>query len=121
MSKVYLQRSILPCIDSPVIRWHVEHGWVYDIMAGHHRPIGVIYCSVICGHGCVAHFDTLAHSADFATIRQAFRAGVDLLRRDLPLVLTTVPEEKRSLIRLLQRFGFRKISRAGEYAVLQLF
>lgn len=116
----YLQRTLLPAIDTPVIRYHVEHGYVWEVML-QGQAVAVIHASIICGHGVVVHFDVVPGEYSPGDIRRAMRTGVGYLHRSFPLVLATVPTDRRSLIRTLQRFGFQKISRAGNYVLLQLF
>lgn len=112
MSRVYFQHCIVPCVDNPVVRWHVAHGWIWDVWEiDRARKIGVFYASLLCGDGVVIHFDVLP-GIDLhpATVLSAFRRGVALAAANADVVFATVPSAKVKLIRCLCRLGFAACS-----------
>ena len=112
-----------PCVTTTHILWHLEHGDVRDVVTSDGRRIAVVYFTTLPGTGLVIHFDTPEDvSVSRGDIRDAFCRMAELLE-DVPLVLSTVSIQKRSLLKLLRRLGFRIIviynDPDGGYALLQ--
>lgn len=113
-----------PCVLTDHIKWHLEHGEVRDAVTPDGRKIGVVYYSLLPGTGVVVHFDVPEDvRMTTAELRAGFRRQFELLA-DCPLVLTTVDVKKRTLVKLLRRFGFVILAKYpdpdGEYLLLQL-
>ena len=126
MSLVYFERTFAPCIVNPVTFWHLEHGWIWNIIDRRsNSPLGVLYATLICGDGAVLHFETAAEKVPFAYTLSAMRRAVALLAKHCPLMLATIPQHKVKLIRCVQRIGFRAVTvfeRDGvDVAMLQFF
>lgn len=116
MSEVFLQKSILPLVVNDVIAWHVQHGWVFNAVAADGRGIGVVYVTLLGGDGCVVHFEILP-GVTLPEIRSGFGKAFCLLA-PVGRLLATVKPERKSLIKLLERFGFERIA-GGEKVLLQ--
>lgn len=108
MSRVYFQNVIIPCLDDMTIRWHIVHGWVWDIYeVPLQRKIGVFYATLLCEDAVIIHFDTRRDiTISPATTLSALRRGVALAAANSNAVFATVPEKKSKLIRCLCRLGF---------------
>jgi hypothetical protein len=95
-------------VDNPVVRWHVAHGWIWDVWeVDRQRKIGVFYASLLCGDGVVIHFDVLPGiQLHPATVLSAFRRGVALAAANADVVFATVQADNVKLIRCLCHLGF---------------
>lgn len=108
MSRVYFQHCIVPCLENPVVRWHVAHGWIWNVWeVSRQRNIGVFYATLLCGDGVVIHFDVLPGiQLHPATVLSAFRRGVALAAANADVVFATVQADNVKLIRCLCHLGF---------------
>jgi hypothetical protein len=108
MSKVVFQHCIVPCVENPVVCWHVAHGWIWNVWeVSRQRNIGVFYATLLCGDGVVIHFDVLPGiQLHPATVLSAFRRGVALAAANADVVFATVQADNVKLIRCLCRLGF---------------
>lgn len=98
-------KTALPCVCNAVTLWHAQHGWIWDVC---HRgvPLGVFYCTLLCGEGVVIHFSTLPDVIIPAgVILAAFRKALKITS-PLGVVFATIPEEQAKLIRVVKRLGF---------------
>jgi hypothetical protein len=103
------EKTIIPCVNNDVIRWHLVHGWVWDVVADGRR-IGVLYATIMCGDGVVLHFFTVPGiRIPAAVIREAFRKALRITA-PLGVVFATIPKRRRSLIKLCIRLGFVETS-----------
>jgi hypothetical protein len=110
--KVNFEKTLIPCVCDEVIAWHVVHGWVWNVCAG--RPIGVFYCTVLCGSGAICHFSTVEGVAIPASvILAAFRKGVRMVAPACPVLYATIPETRAKLIRVALRLGFGVVEDGG--------
>lgn len=113
MNIVRFQHSVLPCIDTPVTRWHVAHGFVWDVLdvrSGEY--LGVFYATLLCFDASVIHFDTLGNVSP-AQLLSGFRKGISMILTYSPVVYATVSPDKKSLVKLLSRVGFRVVPDGG--------
>ena len=114
--KVYFSKMWdVPCVCNPVIGWHMKHGWVWDVEQfdgiGIER-IGVFYCTLLCGAGCVCHFESARRGLRPGVILAAMRKGIWLVR-GCDVIYATIPEEKEKLIRCAIRLGFGIVEDGG--------
>ena len=112
-SRVSFAKTLSPCVCDEVIAWHVIHGWVWDVY-DRRSPVGVFYCTVICGSGAICHFSTRAGiKIPASVILAAFRKGVRMVAPKCPVLYATIPEEKTKLIRVAVRLGFGVVEDGG--------
>lgn len=120
---ITFHKTEAPCVVTPHIAWHLEHGDVWNVCDSFGKPIAVVYFTSLPGTGVVVHFD-VPESADIslADLRSGFTRFAERLE-SVPLVLTTVDASNRSLLKLLRRLGFRILAiytdPDGAYALLQ--
>lgn len=115
--RIYFDAVLEPerlAVSTEVIRWHLAHGWVYNVWecsddGASGRIVAVFYITVVCGVGGVLHFDTVVLDIPPAVIRAAMRKGVSMVAAVLPLVLATIPVAKSRLIRHVERLGFVRV------------
>lgn len=113
MNLVNFEHTFAPAIANDVTAWHVSHGWIWNVIEVRtHRPIGVFYCTFLCGDGCVCHFDTFGTLSP-AVILASFKKGVRMIKEHCPVIYATIPAEKSKLIRCACRLGFKVIPDAG--------
>ena len=115
MSRVYFKHCIVPCVNSQAARWHLAHGWIWDVWEmERQRFIGVFYATLLCGDGAVIHFELRENiQLHSATILSAFRRGIALVAANAGVVYATVPAANCKLIRCLCRLGFAVCPNAG--------
>jgi hypothetical protein len=98
------------CIKNEIIKWHIKHGWVYNVWSNvDEKYIGIFYCTLLAGDGVVLHFlsceRVLIHPVD---IYSAFKQGIELMKSQ-NIVLATIPK-KLKLCRIAKRLGFKEIA-----------
>ena len=99
-------------IDTDVTRWHLAHGWIWNVSSSDNSPLGVFYCTLLCGDGCIIHFDALPH-IPWTIIRPAFKKAIRMISPVSDVVYATVPDSNAKLIRILSRLNFAPISSGG--------
>ena len=99
-------------IDNDVTRWHLAHGWIWNVIAPDNSPLGVFYCTLLCGDGCIIHFDALPH-IPWSVILPAFRKAIRMISPVSDVVYATVPDSRTKLIRILIRLNFAPVSSGG--------
>ena len=99
-------------IDNDVTRWHLTHGWIWNVIAPDNSPLGVFYCTLLCGDGCIIHFDALPH-IPWSVILPAFRKAIRMISPVSDVVYATVPDSRTKLIRILIRLNFAPVSSGG--------
>lgn len=106
--RVFLERSIFPCVQSDVVKWHNEHGWCWNVVeAEGNRAIGVFYCTLLYSDGCIIHCDTVPGLAiSPATVLFAMRKCLAKVAGICQVVYATVPASNHKLIRCLIKLGF---------------
>ena len=104
------EKAIVPCVCSDVVLWHLKHGWVWNVVElPAIRRCGVFYCTLLCGDGCVVHFDTVPGlKLSWVFIHAAMKRSIRMIAPLCNVVYATIPEEKESLIRVCFHLGFRK-------------
>lgn len=115
MSSVYftgVDRIEQLCIDNDVTRWHVAHGWVWNVVDAGGSPLGVLYATLLCGSGAVLHFDTICVIRP-GVILAAMRKGVRMVVSSCDVVYATIPAKKHKLISVVERLGFGIIAGGG--------
>lgn len=113
MSIVNFVHTLAPCVSNEVTLWHVAHGWIWDVIeVASGQPIGVFYCTFLCGDGCVCHFDTVG-TVRPALLLAAFRKGLRMIRPHNDVIYATIAADKRKLIRSACRLGFRIVADGG--------
>ncbi|MBQ9088670.1 MAG: hypothetical protein IJY46_07810 [Lentisphaeria bacterium] len=113
MSLVNFSPTAHPCIDNPITRWHVAHGWCYnavDVRSGNF--LGVFYVTLLCADGGIIHFDTCS-SVPPALILSGFRKALRMVLPHLAVVYATVPAGSIGLVRVLKKLGFRVVPEGG--------
>ena len=115
MSKVYFKHCIIPCVDNEVTRWHVAHGWIWDVVeCSSCRKIGVFFVTLLCGDGGIIHFyKAPGITLDGTTVLSAFRRGIGLAAANCNVVYATVPVVNSKLIRCLKCLDFVECSNGG--------
>lgn len=105
---VFFEKTVSPCVDNEVTRWHTEHGWVwnvYDVRNGVFA--GVFFASLLCGDGCVCHFiRKKSVPVSPSLILAAFKKGMRIISPVCDVIYATVPERKEKLIQVLIKLGF---------------
>ena len=99
-------------IDTDVTRWHLAHGWIWNVSSSDNSPLGVFYCTLLCGDGCIIHFDALPH-IPWTVIRPAFKKAIHMISPVSDVVYATVPDSNAKLIRILSRLNFAPVSSGG--------
>lgn len=111
--RVSFAKTLSPCVCDEVIAWHVVHGWVWNVY-DRRSPIGVFYCTVLCGSGAICHFSTIPGVGIPAPVTlAAFKKGVRMVAPVCPVLYATIPETKAKLIRVVVRLGFRPVPEGG--------
>lgn len=107
--KVNFVRTLIPCVVNEITLWHVQHGMLWDVVeAPSGRYLGVFFCTLLCGDGCIIHFYSLPDVViSPATILYAFRKAVRMMTAYGNVIFATVPESKKKLCRVLCGLGFR--------------
>ena len=105
-------RATTLLIDNDVTRWHLAHGWIWNVSSSDNSPLGVFYCTLLCGDGCIIHFDALPH-IPWSVILPAFRKAIRMISPVSDVVYATVPDSRAKLIRILIRLNFTPISSGG--------
>ena len=96
-------------VDSLVARWHVEHGWCYNVR-WQDQVLGVFYISLLGNDGGVLHFETIGKPRPmlfYATLREA----IWVITPIFPLVFATPLASNRKLVSILKRMGFEEVRR----------
>ena len=96
-------------VDSPVARWHVAHGWCYNVR-WRDQTLGVFYVSLLGNDGGVMHFETIGKPRPmlfYATLRMVMEDITPLF----PLVFATPLAGNRKLMSILRRVGFEEVRR----------
>lgn len=107
--KVFFEATAVPCVDSPEIRWHVDHGWVWDVIEIEtRRRIGVFFCTLLCGDGCIVHFSSVpGEKIPWPVTLAAFRKGMKMVANTgMGVIYATIPAEKRKLVGAAILLGF---------------
>ena len=99
-------------IDNDVTRWHLAHGWIWNVSSSDNSPLGVFYCTLLCGDGCIIHFDALPH-IPWTAILPAFKKAIRMISPVSDVVYATVPDSRAKLIRILIRLNFAPVSSGG--------
>lgn len=116
MNRIYFKHTFSPCVDNEITRWHLAHGWLWDVYDRKlEQNIGVFFVTLMCGDGCIVHFDRVEHvDVEAAALLCAFRRGVELVAPHFNVVFATIPSEKQKLIRCACRLGF-SVCHGAEY------
>ena len=116
-----------PCVVTPAIRWHIDHGWVWDVVETRTgRKIGVFYCTLLGGDGCVVHFES-ACPIPWAVTFSAFKKAMQMVSPHCNVVLATIPASKKKLIDAAILLGFGIVDAGyerpgeGEIVLLKYF
>lgn len=102
-----------PCVDNGVVWWHVQHGWVWNVM-DEHGTLGVFFCTRLCGDGVICHFTPRPEiCVPWYLTLAAMRKGVRMLAPVCDVIYATIPAEKEKLIRVAVRLGFGIVEEGG--------
>ena len=112
------------CVVTPAIRWHIDHGWVWDVVETRTgRMVGVFYCTILGGDGCVVHFES-SGNVPWPVTFSAFKKGMQMVSPHNNVVLATIPASKGKLIDAAILLGFGIIDagyeRPGEGKIVLL-
>ena len=118
MRKIYferVERQRRLVIRNEVTRWHVKHGWAYNVLDAGFSPLGVFFCTLLCGDGAVLHF--LAGKGvrvSGAELLSCMRAAIEMILRCKQgfTLYTTIRASERKLIRVAEGLGFRVVEGA---------
>lgn len=103
--KIFFEKTITPCVSNEVTRWHVAHGWVWNVRLDG-QAVGVFFSTLLCGDGVILHFLTVDDvKIPAAAILAAFRKGVKIAA-PLGVVFATVPADNVKLLRVVKKLGF---------------
>ena len=113
--KVRFEKVIVPCVVNEVTLWHSQHGFLYDVVQADGRRIGVFYATLICGEGAILHFDAVQDGnipwiSTFSAMKKALKM---ILKCRFNVIYATIPEEKKRLIQIAVRLGFRIVTDGG--------
>lgn len=98
------------CVKNAVIKWHIKHGWVYNIWSNiDERYLGVFYCTLLAGDGVVLHFDTCVDDMAIGDTLAALKKGVEMMKQH-NIVLATIPTELK-VCRIAKRLGFKELAK----------
>jgi len=116
VSHVYFAKVGRPeelAVDNDVTRWHLAHGWIWNVLEVDRdnrvvRPLGVFFATLLCGDGAVIHFCSVPGiSIPPAITLAAFRKAIRMISPACSILLATIPQDRASLIRCAYRLGFR--------------
>ena len=108
MNRIYFKHTLFPCVDNEVTRWHLAHGWLWDVFDRKQNcNIGVFFVTLMCGDGAIVHFDRIPDvNVDAAALLCAFRRGIELVGNYGNVIYATIPSSNVKLIRCACRLGF---------------
>ena len=113
MSLVNFIPATVPCVDTPITRWHAAHGWCYNAVdARSGNLLGVFYVTLLCADGGIIHFDTCS-SIPPAVFLSGVKKALRMVLPHLPAIYATVPAGSIGIIRVLKRLGFRVVPEGG--------
>lgn len=106
--KINFEKVIVPCVVNDVTLWHAEHGWLWDVVeAQSSRHVAVFFCTLLCGDGCIVHFDTVPGMViPWQSTLAAMRKGVRIVVPLCKVVYATIPADNLPLIRCAVLLGF---------------
>lgn len=97
------------CVKNEVVKWHTQHGWVYNVWSNvDERYLGVYYCTLLCGDGVVLHFESCVDDIAVGDILAAFKKGIQMMSKQ-NIVLATIPKDLK-LCRIAKRLRFKEIA-----------
>lgn len=110
MIRVRFEKTLIPCVVNDAILWHLKHGWVWDaVEVSSSRRYAVLYCTLLCGDGCIIHFETVPGTpVSYLFLLSGMRRAMRMIAPVCDVIYATIPEEKQKLIRVAERLGFRK-------------
>lgn len=110
MIRVRFEKTLIPCVVNDAILWHLKHGWVWDaVEVSSGRRYAVLYCTLLCGDGCIIHFETVSGTpVSYLFLLSGMRRAMRMIAPVCDVIYATIPEEKQKLIRVAERLGFRK-------------
>ena len=110
MIRVRFEKTLIPCVVNDAILWHLKHGWVWDaVEVSSGRRYAVLYCTLLCGDGCIIHFETVHGTpVSYLFLLSGMRRAMRMIAPVCDVIYATIPEEKQKLIRVAERLGFRK-------------
>ena len=110
--KVNFVKTVIPCVVNDVTIWHVQHGLIWDVIeAPSGRYLGVFFCTLLCGDGCIIHFCSLPDVViSPATTLYAFKKAVRMMSSYGNVIYATIPAQKIKLVRTICALGFRIVS-----------
>lgn len=112
--RVRFEKVVVPCVVNDVTLWHLEHGFLWDVVEEDGRRIGVFFCTLLCGDGCIVHFDTVPGMViPWQSTLAAMRKGVRMIAEVGGVIYATIPAENRALIRVAVRLGFGLVCDGG--------
>ena len=105
---IRFEKTLCPCVADEVTAWHVVHGWLWDVVVyPERRPIGVFFCTLLCGDGAICHFSTVPDQRiPWAVTLAAMRKGSRMIAPACGVLYATIPEDLDKLIRVAIRLGF---------------
>ena len=104
--KTNFEKVTVPCVMNDVVRWHLAHGYVWDVVEETGRRLGVFYCTRMCGDGNFIHFYSVPGiEISASTVLYTFRKAIRMMSRE-GVIYATVPVKKKGLYRVLIRLGF---------------
>lgn len=113
--KVNFEKVIIPCVVNDITLWHLEHGFLWDVVeVPSGRRIAVFFCTLLCGDGCIVHFDSVKGvEVSWGAVLAAMRKGIRMVSDCGAVIYATIPAEKSSLIRCACCLGFAIVDAGG--------
>lgn len=113
--KVNFEKVVIPCVVNDITLWHLKHGFLWDVVeAPTDRRLGVFFCTLLCGDGCVIHFNSVpGEDISAATTLYAFRKAIRMMKEYGNVMYATIPAEKRTLVRIICALGFFPVKDGG--------
>ncbi len=106
--RVRFEKCCLPCVSNEAVLWHLDHGWVWDAIDRRSgERFGVLYCTLLCGDGAIAHFDIAPGCRPSpALFLTGMRHGLEMISPVCGVLFATVPAKRARFVRILIRLGF---------------
>lgn len=110
--------------------WHIKHGWCWRVWSCSEdgkqgRVIGVFCVTLQLGAGGVLHFDAFC-PLEPREILEGMKKGLKMVS-GLDVIYTMICTEKRKLLRIVKRMGFKELEGGGfrsgelEFVLLKYF
>ena len=115
--RIWFERVARPggsCVSSPGARWHLRHGWLYNVLAseggGPVRKAGVFYITQILSGCGMVHFEAAPGGPPSPAVTlAAMRKGVSMCGAQLAETFTCIEGSNAKLLAVAGLLGFREV------------